>query len=102
MERKKKYEEGDRVTMSGCGKKMDRAAMDVMGLHVGDIVFCIDPDSEMQYLSENEMRWSVYQAEITKLGRVAGIRVKSELIKTSHNFFRDDGLWSNEEDELSL
>jgi hypothetical protein len=93
----KKYHAGDRVRMSGKGKVMDKAAMEKLGLKAGDTVLCIDPESSMRRNEENEMHWTVYEAAITRITRYTGIRTE----ETSHNYLREDGLWSNENDEVS-
>ena len=92
-----KRQAGDRVKTYVKGKVMDKAAMEEMGLKVGDIVLCIDPESHMKGLDEPELLWTVYEAPITRITRYTGIRTE----ETAHNFLREDGLWSDENDEVS-
>jgi hypothetical protein len=91
------YQAGDRVKMSGKGEVKDGVAMEEMGVKVGNIVLCINPESGMIRNEENEMHWTVYEAAITRVTRYTGIRTE----ETAHNYLREDGLWSDENDEVS-
>lgn len=96
MEKKKEkvYRAGDRVKMTGKGEIMKKTAIEEMGLKVGDMVMCIDPDSKSELLSEKGWHWTVYKQKVRRIAR-KGIRTE----RTSHDFLREDGLWSYAEDE---